>query len=180
MGELKAVGVGSNVSTCPNSTTDCPPTLELAKAFASYVRSNPQLRLLELSGTREPLPPQLASSCVLVRAGLRVMAGKPWETDPTSDNSLRALASLVSQAQQLRGFTIASTFKVHVPMVHCCCRNLVDQAGVAAISQQLTSWEVLCLLTDTKLGAPLTDALAAPLGQLTNLQLLSLRGTVPW
>lgn len=75
--EVKVVNVASN-DVLPKRLSDCPPTLELAKELASYVRSNPQLRLLELSGTREPLLPQLAASCVLVRVASPNSNGNGW------------------------------------------------------------------------------------------------------
>ena len=50
---------GYYTTTCTHPS-DCPSTPELATVFVDYIRSNPHLRLLELSGTRGGQPsPQL-------------------------------------------------------------------------------------------------------------------------
>lgn len=45
------------------------------------------------------------------------MTGKPWETGTTGDSLLHALASLLSQAQQLQVFTLASKRQHTVKLV---------------------------------------------------------------
>lgn len=45
------------------------------------------------------------------------VAGKPWKTGATGDTVLRALAALVSKAQQLQGLAIAGMTQASVVTV---------------------------------------------------------------